>query len=475
MALKTPLTTVTPIAERSDATPSLWNTRFTQIDGNFETLSDLVAVYNVKNHGAVGDGSTDDTAALQALFDRLEDGGRVFFPNGQYKHDGTLATPAANDITIEFAPDAWLAPSAGWGLKIDNGGRHRLINPRIRINTGSTATRGIWVFSATWVKIYDPVIWSFINIPAGFDGIDVDDNAYWCEVLYPTIRKDSGSLTGTFAAGVRFQNVSNAGKVWGGSINHCDDGVHIEGINGCHVIGTAFEDCTDGVEVSQGASGPNGHIVALCRFESTTNDLNVSATSSPGTWPVQFLNTVFSTNNLVLNPNNLSIYEISQNGIRVIGNDKALELRNGGIGLRDSSGNATLDANGSVTLNADKDANGTGEISIRVQNGAKAKATADGFHIGTTNGTALTQIRVYTQSLTPASVSAAAVEEQTFAVTGLSTSDTVYVTPPSIANSTGLAGVRASATDTLAIRFVNPTAGALTPSSGTYRIVAVRS
>lgn len=90
-------------------------------------------------------------------------------------------------------------------------------------------------------------------------------------------------------------------------------------------------------------------------------------------------------------------------------------------------------------------------------------------------GTALTKAAVYAPSLTPASVAAATVAEQTFTVSGLTTADKVVVNPPSIGNATGIAGARVSAADTLAIRFVNPTAGALTPTSGTYTVIAFRS
>jgi hypothetical protein len=90
-------------------------------------------------------------------------------------------------------------------------------------------------------------------------------------------------------------------------------------------------------------------------------------------------------------------------------------------------------------------------------------------------GTALTKAVVYTPTLTPASVAAATVAEQTFTVTGLTTADKVIVNPPAIGNATGIAGARVSAADTLAIRFVNPTAGALTPTSGSYVTLAFRS
>ena len=110
-----------------------------------------------------------------------------------------------------------------------------------------------------------------------------------------------------------------------------------------------------------------------------------------------------------------------------------------------------------------------------VLNDPSAGSIADGGVTVGTSGTLITQVKIYGPSLTPASVAAATVAEQTFTVTGLTTSDKVLVTVPSISNATGIAGARVSATDTLAVRFVNPTAGALTPTSGVYVVVAFRS
>lgn len=90
-------------------------------------------------------------------------------------------------------------------------------------------------------------------------------------------------------------------------------------------------------------------------------------------------------------------------------------------------------------------------------------------------GTALTQAVVYSQTITPASVAAATVAEQTFTVTGLTTADKVFVNHAAFGNATGIAGVRVSAADTLAVSFVNPTAGALVPGAGTWNIMAMRS
>ena len=41
--------------------------------------------------GAAGDGETDDTAAIQAMFDSVGDGGLIYFPAGTYvvRHSDT--------------------------------------------------------------------------------------------------------------------------------------------------------------------------------------------------------------------------------------------------------------------------------------------------------------------------------------------------------------------------------------------------
>ena len=83
-------------------------------------------------------------------------------------------------------------------------------------------------------------------------------------------------------------------------------------------------------------------------------------------------------------------------------------------------------------------------------------------------------VRVYEQTITPAEVAAATVAEQTFTVTGLTTKDFVMINQAAIANATGIAGVRISAANTLAVRFINPTAGALTPTAGTWLITAFK-
>lgn len=91
------------------------------------------------------------------------------------------------------------------------------------------------------------------------------------------------------------------------------------------------------------------------------------------------------------------------------------------------------------------------------------------------SGTAITQIRVYSQSLDVASVAANTTAEQTFTVTGLATGDKVFVNKPSASAGLGIVNARVSATNTLALTFVNATGTPIDPAAETYTIVAIRS
>lgn len=75
---------------------------------------------------------------------------------------------------------------------------------------------------------------------------------------------------------------------------------------------------------------------------------------------------------------------------------------------------------------------------------------------------------LYNAALTPVSVAANVMAEQTFTVTGLVAGSPVWVNKPSAQTGLGIAGVRVSSANTLAINYVNTSSAAIVPTAETY-------
>jgi hypothetical protein len=92
----TPVLKQAEITARMDAATAAGNARLASIQAAYHAWAiparpDLVAVAtNVKSAGLKGDGATDDTAALQALLNRLPAGSAVYFPPARYLINGPI-------------------------------------------------------------------------------------------------------------------------------------------------------------------------------------------------------------------------------------------------------------------------------------------------------------------------------------------------------------------------------------------------
>src|SRR6202030_1783105 len=76
---------------------------FTRSKPQYESLP-VSAFLSTKAHGAKGDGVTDDTAAIQALFDSASATDVVYFDHGAYVITSTVKVPKNIRITGEIWP-----------------------------------------------------------------------------------------------------------------------------------------------------------------------------------------------------------------------------------------------------------------------------------------------------------------------------------------------------------------------------------
>ncbi|HTJ94269.1 MAG TPA: hypothetical protein VL424_14335 [Pararobbsia sp.] len=78
-------------------------------------------------------------------------------------------------------------------------------------------------------------------------------------------------------------------------------------------------------------------------------------------------------------------------------------------------------------------------------------------------------------TLSPVAVAAATSAEQTFPLPGVLPGDFVHVSKPTAQAGIGLAGVRVSAVDQIAITFINATAASVTPTAAqVYQVLVFR-
>lgn len=109
-------------------------------------------VVNVKDFGATGDGSTDDTQAIQNALDSVQSGGTVFFPKGVYMLATALFNPETTGIShaIEVYSNQRLLFEEGATLKRGSAAvNHMLYTHNESGATGYTGAENIEIIGAT--------------------------------------------------------------------------------------------------------------------------------------------------------------------------------------------------------------------------------------------------------------------------------------------------------------------------------------
>lgn len=84
------------------------------------TLNNTPKVYNVKDYGALGNGSHDDTVNIQNAINACSDGGggTVYFPNGIYIIGGALQTGGTNPNSQLYIPHGVLGSTSTKSIRL---------------------------------------------------------------------------------------------------------------------------------------------------------------------------------------------------------------------------------------------------------------------------------------------------------------------------------------------------------------------
>jgi hypothetical protein len=293
------------------------------------TLTSAVAkdtlVYNVKDHGAKGDGSTNDTAAIQAT---LALGGVTFFPPGQYR---------ISSITVP----------AGAVLRGTNSSGHGIVLPEPNHSTlariaGTNQHMIVGAQGSAHVRIEYMHLDGNKNNNSSGDGIHLDDvgtaeEAQW-RIFNCFIEANPGY--GIYIGnGRRCCQLDQAGTFYSGA-----SGIRMNGSDGsirrC-IIGTNMQ---DGIQV--GAA-----ITRIFENDIYGNGTPGSGTSGNGITVLSTINqVVICGNGIDRNQNNGIYLSTGASAISIVANDlhSNSQYTNGGahhINVKSATGNIALSGN----------------------------------------------------------------------------------------------------------------------------------
>lgn len=252
---------------------------FDQIRGNYVSVSDF---------GAVGDGVTDDTAAIQAAIDSLEDrGGTVFFPgigggilNVGYRVTSPIDCPEGIRLLgVGFDSLVRSEVVGNWTFRFGNRNSALSYNcamEHMQIDLYGSSGRGVWLAGTASayinsVRVQDEAPGS--TVAFGVDGINISGffntfvNCYSLSCTTGFVVETTGtspSTQQTFlqcsavngTTGWSFPDNSGQGSlILGGNIENCTTGIVSGAQNSCAVVGMRWEANTLDVDLSNVSFG----------------------------------------------------------------------------------------------------------------------------------------------------------------------------------------------------------------------------
>ena len=352
------------IASGSDATPGLFNARYSILSQNLDQLnanssdlsSDLSSARDVFVNTETFAGA-DLGARFNAAVSSLSvSGGGIIIPPGQYALTTEMSVDSATSQIAIWAYGAVVTTSGiSSALKISN---RNTLTPctvfglRINHEGNSTVSYGINVEAARNVQLYDCVVHAD-DVAAGYaavrfgmgDYTDSGDGALWVRLINPLIRISSGD---SLPIGVLIEGGSNACAILGGAISSCDEGVRITNIsedtvtstmpNATVVDGVAFEQCGWGVRIFSSTSADAVFSGLRCvnnRFESVSTIFSLETITRDSLTAPYFAQNYITSGSITTyfhNPNDLRVTTLDNVLTPDIGpmilSDTQLEIRN---------------------------------------------------------------------------------------------------------------------------------------------------
>ena len=224
----------------------------------------------VTDHGAVGDGVTDDTAEIQAAIDATPEGGVCYFPVPpvEYRISAEIDVPHSMVLKgggsfigqytkikqVTNNTNAFVGPAVAPG---PNGGANWVVEG-LEISGPATSgqTAGAGILSTQSVHVVNSyVYWFYDGVRISTDGTS-DEPAYYCVI-------DRSFLDSNGRAGLRVEGIVNNLTCRDTRINGNDTvGVSVQGGPlGLRIIGGAIENSPIGIDLD-GQSGGVGQATA---------------------------------------------------------------------------------------------------------------------------------------------------------------------------------------------------------------------
>ena len=266
------------------------------------------SVINVKDYGAVGDGVSDDTVAINSaiLKAALVDGGKIIAPFSNYLISGTIIIP--RNVEIDFCNSN--ITGSGIGSSTDLFQTGYLSGGKVVTNIGGPDEAHLIVHSS----VKNATIWNcgkVFNLLNWIDNSEISNIKFWnCGYAVYADRCWYGrfinlfsrdSANGATNAAFHFTDFVNVMQIESVFAAHRDLGIEIEnGANGQVLLNCSAEGCKTGIKVS-GETGPLKF--DTCYIENNT-EVGVDLSGLGFKYDVTFENCFFNTCKIAIRSDN---------------------------------------------------------------------------------------------------------------------------------------------------------------------------